>query len=58
MHENGSIVVLVDAMFGHCRKKSAGKSVHRPLSGTAVFDAQEEMNPIVSSQNNLRTIKS
>lgn len=58
MQENGSLIVSVDAIFGLCRKKTAGKSVRGPLSGTAVFEAQEEVNFFVSSQNNLRTVKS
>ncbi|XP_065893500.1 uncharacterized protein [Dysidea avara] len=48
--ENGSLIVSVDAIFGLCRKKSAGRSVRTQLSGTTVFEPQDEVNAFVASQ--------
>ena len=56
MQENGSLIVSVDAIFGLCRKKSAGESVRGPLSGTAVFEVQDEVNSFVNSQSHLRNV--
>ena len=45
------MIVSVDAIFGLCRKKSAGKSVRTPLSGTTVFEPQDAVNAFVASQD-------
>ena len=37
-------------MFGLCRKKSAGCSVRQPLSGTSIFENQDEVNSFVDLQ--------
>lgn len=45
------MIVSVDAIFGLCRKKSAGRSVRGPLSGTMVFESQDAVNAFVASQS-------
>ena len=40
----------VDAIFGLCRKKSAGNSVRGPLSGMSVFESQDEVNTFIDLQ--------
>ena len=50
MQGNGSVTVSIDAIFGLCRKRSAGKSIRGPLSGTAVFESQDEVNHFVNTQ--------
>ena len=52
LQDNGTLVVSMDAIFGLCRKKSAGKSVYGPLSGTTVFENQTEVDLFVNSQSN------
>ena len=52
--DNGTLIVSVDALFGLCRKKSAGSSVHGPLSGTTVFENQDAVNSFVQSENSSR----
>ena len=42
--EQGILTLSVDANFGLCRKKAAGTSVHDPLSKTAMFLDQNEVN--------------
>ena len=49
--ENGSVIVSMDAIFGLGRKKSAGRSVRGPLSGTTVFESQDAVNAFVASQS-------
>jgi len=44
------MIVSVDAIFGLCRKKSAGNSVRTPLSETTVFEPQDAVNAFVASQ--------
>ena len=39
----------IDANFGLCRKKSAGTSVHEPLSGTTMFYNQNDVNQFISN---------
>ena len=39
----------MDANFGLCRKKAAGTSVHDPLSKTAMFFNQSEVNQFVDN---------
>ena len=48
----------IDAIFGLCRKKSAGKSVQGPLSGKMVFEPQDEVNAFVSSHSQSRNSSS
>jgi len=50
LQDGGSLIVSIDAIFGLCRKKSAGNSVRGPLSGTAVFESQHEVNSFVDLQ--------
>ena len=38
----------MDANFGLCRRKAAGKSVHPPLSGTEFFFEQSEVDSYVA----------
>lgn len=38
----------MDANFGLCRRKTAGKSVHPPLSGTEFFFEQSEVDSYVA----------
>ena len=54
MQGNGSVTVSIDAIFGLCWKRSAGKSIRGPLSGTAVFESQDEVNHFVNTQRNLQ----
>lgn len=49
--DNGSMVISIDALFGLCRKKSAGSSVHGPLSGTAIFESQQDVNSYMESES-------
>ena len=44
----------VDAVFGLCRKKSAGNSVRGPLSGMSVFESQDEVNTFIDLQGHSR----
>ena len=41
------LTLSIDANFGLCRKKSAGSSVHPPLSGSSMFLNQEEVDEYV-----------
>ena len=52
LQDNGTLVSLVDTIFGLCRKKSAGKHVHGSLSGVTVFENQTEVDLFVDSQSN------
>ncbi|XP_065893420.1 uncharacterized protein [Dysidea avara] len=45
--DNGMLTLSIDANFGLCRKKSAGSSVHPPLSGSSMFLNQEEVDEYV-----------
>ncbi|XP_065906278.1 uncharacterized protein [Dysidea avara] len=56
--ESGVVTVSIDAIFGLCRKKSAGKSVQGPLSGKMVFEFQDEVNAFVSSHSQSRNSSS
>ncbi|XP_065899662.1 uncharacterized protein [Dysidea avara] len=56
--ESGAVTVSIDAIFGLCRKKSAGKSVQGPLSGKMVFEPQDEVNAFVSSHSQSRNSSS
>ena len=47
---NESLIISANAIFGLCRKNSAGKSVRAPLSGTTVFEPQDDVNAVVASQ--------
>ena len=38
----------MDANFGLCRRKAAGKSVHPPLSGSEFFFEQSEVDSYVT----------
>lgn len=38
----------MDANFGLCRRKAAGKSVHPPLSGSELFFDQSEVDNYVT----------
>ena len=51
MQDNGSLIISIDALFGLCRKKSAGSSVHGPLSGTVIFDSQQDVNSYMESES-------
>lgn len=51
LQESGTITVSLDALFGLCRKISAGKSVREPLSGTSVFEEQSAVDAFVDSYN-------
>lgn len=48
----------VDAVFGLCRKKSAGSSVRGPLSGTSIFESQDEVNNFVDLQGHTKRSQS
>ena len=39
--EQGMLTLSIDANFGLCRKKTAGTSVHDPLSKTTMFLDQD-----------------
>ena len=54
MQGDGSVTISIDAIFGLCRKRSAGKSIQGPLSGTTVFESQDEVNHFVNTQRNLQ----
>ena len=43
------LTISVDALFGLCRKKAAGSSVHDPLNGTVVFEDQYEVDQFIDS---------
>lgn len=45
------MIISIDALFGLCRKKSAGSSVHGPSSGTIIFDDQLEVNSFLESDS-------
>ena len=40
----------VDAVFGLCQKNSAGNSIRGPLSGTSIFESQDEVKSFISLQ--------
>jgi len=42
------LTLSIDANFGLCRKRAAGRSVHPPLSGTTMFFNEEEVDKYVS----------
>lgn len=48
----------VDAVFGLCRKKSAGNSVRGPLSGMTIFESQDEVNTFINSQSHSKCSQS
>ena len=45
----GTVVESMDALFGLCRKKAAGRSVREPLNGTLMFADQKAVDTFVSS---------
>ena len=47
--EQGTITLSIDANFGLCRKKAAGSSVHKPLSGMTMFCDQDDVNDFVDN---------
>ena len=49
------MIISVDALFGLCRKKSAGSSVHGPLSGTIIFEDQNKVNSFMESNSCMHT---
>ncbi len=49
LQSGGTVIESVDALFGLCRKKSAGKSVREPLSGTLMFANQKVVDEFVSN---------
>ena len=49
--ESGTVTISLDAVFGLCRKVSAGKSIHPPLSGTLIFEDQSQVDNFVDSYN-------
>ena len=42
------MTLSIDANFGLCPKRAAGKGVHPPLSGTNMFFSEEEVDIYVS----------
>ena len=44
----GTVVESMDALFGLCRKKSAGSSIREPLNGTLFFLKQDDVDKFVS----------
>ncbi len=48
------MVESMDALFGLCRKKSAGTSVQPPLNGTLMFASQCEVDDFVAKYNRQR----
>ena len=53
--EQGILTLSVDANFGLCRKKAAGTSVHDPLSKTAMFFDQNEVNQFVDNYSGAKS---
>ena len=47
LQSGGVVIESMDALFGLCRKKSAGKSVRKPLSGTLMFADQNAVDEFV-----------
>ena len=48
-YQAGTVTLSMDANFGLCRRKGAGKSVHPPLSGTEIFFEQSEVDNFVAN---------
>ena len=46
LQSGGVVIESMDALFGLCRKKSAGKSVLKPLSGTLMFADQNAVDEL------------
>ena len=46
--QTGTVTLSMDANFGLCRRKAAGKSVHPPLSGSEFFFEQSEVDSYVT----------
>ena len=44
----------MDALFGLCRKKSAGSSVQPPLNGTLIFASRSEVDKFIEKYNRQR----
>lgn len=43
------MIVSMDALFGLCRKKAAGKSVNPPLNDGLLFENQREVKEFIES---------
>lgn len=52
--QDGTVVESMDALFGLCRKKSAGSSVRPPLNGSLLFAEQGEVDNFVANYKRQR----
>ena len=56
MQESGLQILSMDALFGLCRKKSAGISVRTPLFSDIFFEGQDKVDEFVASYDSSNRI--